>query len=222
MPIPSAEAQAAGRSHHPDGQQPALLSPQPVPYPSRSPRKQSKHIGRASWSGLVQSIFSPPARPPSSSSFLSRIRPRRRAKNALHNAACGIIVARAPVCATKQAENWNRFSSCSGTSAYRRPSAIWDASSDFGMPSTIPSGSSRGNPTTPDAGRLVGSNPVLRESSTGLDQIRAHALACGNATKESRDDLGLLCCYSRIGRSSFFNVPFNRSKLSLKYQQPTA
>lgn len=42
------------------------------------------HRGRASCSGLVQSIFSPPARPRRFFSFLSLLRPRRRAKNALH------------------------------------------------------------------------------------------------------------------------------------------
>ena len=67
------------------------------PQSQRASRRQSKHIGQASCSGLVQSIFSPPARPPSSSSFLSRTRPRRRAKNALHYAACGIVRTPMPV-----------------------------------------------------------------------------------------------------------------------------
>jgi hypothetical protein len=67
-------------------------------------------------------------------------------------------VGRALGCATSVVASWSRSSSCSGTSASRRRSAIWDANSGSAMPSTIQSGSSR-SPFKPDAGRLVVPNP---------------------------------------------------------------
>ena len=49
---------------NPNGWQPALSSTQAVfPFPP-APWHQSKHIRRASYRGLVQSVFSPPSRPP--------------------------------------------------------------------------------------------------------------------------------------------------------------
>ena len=70
---------------HPNGSQPSLSSAQAVsPFPP-APGHQSKHIRGASYRGLVQSIFSPPSRPPKPSPRTSGfLRPRRRAKNALH------------------------------------------------------------------------------------------------------------------------------------------
>jgi hypothetical protein len=50
----------------------------------------SMPIGRASCSGLVQSILSPRTRPWASYSSVCHLRPRRRTKNALHYAECGM------------------------------------------------------------------------------------------------------------------------------------
>jgi hypothetical protein len=52
------------------------------------------HIGPASWSGSVQSIFSPPARPRVSPAFAKGMPLRRRVKNALHYAVLRMIVNR--------------------------------------------------------------------------------------------------------------------------------
>ena len=57
----------------------------------QSSRRQSKHIGRTSCRGLVQSIFSSPSRRSRFPSFPKCVAPRRWAKNALHYAEHGIM-----------------------------------------------------------------------------------------------------------------------------------
>src|ERR1700674_5063382 len=65
-PLPNTDSPLQPPSRRSDtrilGASAPFLSPLIFP---RSSRRQSKHIGRASCSGLVQSIFSPPARPSS-------------------------------------------------------------------------------------------------------------------------------------------------------------
>lgn len=58
--------------------------------------------------------------------------------------------ARARVYATTPAGSWSRFSSCSGTSVFKRPSDTWPVSSGSEMPSTI-----LRDRTQPDATRLM-------------------------------------------------------------------
>lgn len=61
--------------------------------------------------------------------------------------------ARVPVCAISRVANWTRFSSCSGTSRFRRQSATSDASRSSGLPLTTDWES---NPTSRDANRRQG------------------------------------------------------------------
>ena len=72
-----------------------------------------------------------------------RYRPRRRAKNALHNAAGGIIVGPVPVSVIKQEVNWSKSSSYWDMSLCRRPSDTSGANSASTTRLMIGLGSSR-------------------------------------------------------------------------------